>query len=220
MLKSILSIAVIIGSLAVLIFRFAGFAGLPPRIDGRVHVGLGEALAEEAAKAVESGGNVVLIAPHPGAFRHPGFEVQMKSFFKAARRANLPLSATNFIKLDPLRLLRVPAGDFTDLLCKQHKGDVIVSLLGPPLPTPEQRARIPATHARVVALCSGDMPKQINLKALFEEDLLHAAVVARHPPGLIAPQTDDPKVWFDHFYQVTTAANLERVLTTNSPSQP
>jgi hypothetical protein len=205
MLKTILSIAVIIVSAGILFLRFVG---LPPRIDARPHIGIGEALAEQAAKLVGSGGKITLIAPDNSVHRHPGAEVQLKIFFKALRRANLTVSATNLIKLDPLRLVRVPPDDFVNLLRKQSEADVIVSLLGPPIPTPEQKGRLPAKHGRVVAVCSGDMPRQVNLKSLFEDNLLHAAIVSRTSPAISLPPTDDPQLWFQHFYQTITPANL------------
>src|ERR1051325_4441950 len=204
-LKTLFSIVVIIGSAAVLFFRLVG---LPPKIDALPHVGIGEALAEQAVQALGSGGRIILIAPDTSVFRYPGFEIQLKTFFKAIRKANLSVSATNLIKLDPLRLVRVPPDDFVSLLNKRSEADVIVSLLGPPLPTPEQKAKLPPKHARVVAICSGDMPRQVNLRALFDENLLHAAIVSRPSPPISVPQTSDVAAWFKHFYLVITPANL------------
>lgn len=205
MLKTILSIVVIVACAGVLFFRFAG---LPPRIDARPHIGIGEALAEQAAKLAGSSGKITLIAPDTSVHRHPGAKVQLKAFFKALRRANLTVGATNFVKIDPLRLVRVPPDDFVNLLRKQSEADVIVSLLGPPIPTSEQKARLPAKHGRVVAVCSGDMPRHVNLKSLFDDNLLHAAIVSRPSPAISLPQTDDPQLWFQHFYQTITSANF------------
>src|ERR1043165_5555951 len=45
MLKTIISLVVLIGSAVVLFFRLVG---LPPAVDARPHVGIGETLAEQA----------------------------------------------------------------------------------------------------------------------------------------------------------------------------
>lgn len=205
MLKTILSIVVIVASAGVLFFRFVG---IPPRVDARAHIGIGEALAEQALKSAGSGGKITLVAPDISAHRHPGAEAQLKAFFKALRRAGATVSITNTVKLDPLRLVRKDPNDFMKLLLKQSEKDVVVSLLGPPLPTTEQRAALSGKHGRIVAVCSGDMPLQVNLRSLFEDNLLHAAIVSRPTPGISLPQTDDPQAWFQHFYQVITPANL------------
>jgi hypothetical protein len=65
------------------------------------------------------------------------------------------------------------------LIRKQTDADLIVSLLGPPLPTAEEKAQLPAKRARVIALCTGDLPRQVNLKSLFEDNVLEAAIVSR-----------------------------------------
>lgn len=208
MLKTILSIVVVVACAGVLFFRFVG---VPPRIDGRAHVGIGEALAEQAVKLSGSGGKITLIAPDISVHRHPGAQTQLKAFFKSLSRAGVTVSATNLVKLDPLRLVRMDANDFMKLLSKQSETDVIVSLLGPPIPTAEQRAKLSGKHGRVVAVCSGDMPLQVNLKSLFDDNLLHAAIVSRPTPGISLPQTDDPQAWFQHFYQTITSANLSEL---------
>jgi hypothetical protein len=202
--KAAVSLVIIFTSVAFLAFRFFGPL---PKIDARAHVGIGNVLAEQAVSALGSGGRITLIAPDTSVYRHPGAEVQLKAFHRAIRKANLTVAATNSIKLDPLRLIRVSAEDFVNLLRKQSEGDVVVSLLGPPTPTAEQRAKLPVKHARVVAVCSGDMPRQINLPMLFEENLLYAAIVSRTTPALSPPQTDDPQAWCEHLYQVITARN-------------
>ena len=214
MLKTILSIVVILASAGVLFFRFVG---IPPRIDRRAHIGIGEALAEQAAKLVGSGGKITLIAPDTSVHRHPGAEVQLKAFFKTLRRSGVTVGATNLIKFDPLRLVRVQPNDFVNLLRKQSEADVVVSLLGPPTPTVAQKATLPAKYGRVVAVCSGDMPLEINLRSLFDDNLLHAAIVSRRSPGISVPQTDDPQAWYQHFYQTVTSANLGDLPAPRSP---
>ena len=205
MLKTILAIVVVVACAGVLFFRFVG---IPPRVDARAHVGIGEALAEQAVKLAGSGGKITLIAPDTSVHRHPGAEAQLKAFFKTLRRAGVTVSITNLIKLDPIRLVRVPPSDFINLLRKQSENDVIVSLLGPPIPTGEQKAALPGKHGRIIAVCSGEMPLHVNLKSLFDDNLLHAAIVSRPTPGISLPQTDDPQAWFQHFYMTVTSANL------------
>ena len=203
--KTGVSLAIIIASLGFLAFRFFG---PPPKIDPRPHIGIGNVLAQHAVKSLGGGGRIVLIAPDTETFRWPGAEVQLKAFHRAIRKANLTVSATNSIKLDPGRLMRVNAEDFFNLLRKYSEADVIVSLLGPPAVTAEQKAKIPAKRPRVIAVCTGEIPRQVNLPVLLEESIVSTAIVSRPVLGLSMPQTDDPAVWFEHFYETVTTKSL------------
>lgn len=203
-IKIVASILAIAAAGSILCFRYFK---PPPKIEPRPHLAIGEALAAQTAKALGPGGRITLIAPDVAAFKHPGAEIQLKAFHEALRQTKLTVAATNWIKLNPLYLRRVPPGDFADLLRKQSDADVIVSLLGPPLLTAEQKARIGEKRPRVVAVCSGDLPLYFNLQALFADNLLHAAVISRRAAGP-APQSDNLSQWFDHFFQWITAQNL------------
>jgi hypothetical protein len=80
--------------------------------------------------------------------------------------------------------------------------------LGPPAITAEQRAKIPAKHARVIAVCTGEIPRQVNLPVLLEENIVHTAIVSRPAPALSTPKVDDPAVWFDHLFETLTTKSL------------
>ena len=203
-IKIVVSILAIAAAGGILCFRYFK---PPPGIEPRPHVAIGEALAAQTAKAIGPGGRVTLIAPDVVAFKHPGAEIQLMAFHRALRQAKLTVAATNWIKLNPLYLRRVPPGDFADILRKQSDADVIVSLLGPPLLAAEHKARIGEKHPRVVAVCAGDLPLYFNLKPLFADNLLHAAIISRRSPGP-APQSENLSQWFDHFFQWITAQNL------------
>ena len=202
-IKIVFSLLVIAAAGAVLCFRYFGPM---PRVEPRPHAALGEALAEQAGKLLGQGGRVTLIAPDTDAFHYPAAEMQLKAFHKALLRAGHKVAATNLIKLDPLRVVRVPPGDFAEILRKQSEADVVVSLMGPPVMSPEQKARVGSKRPKVIAICSGDMPRQINLPALFADNLLHAAVVSRPRLGA-PPASDTPSAWFDHFFQWITPQN-------------
>jgi hypothetical protein len=216
--KTTVSIVVILVALAFIAVRSIGFS---PNVDARPHRGIGKALADEAAKLARSGGRIILIAPDIKVFRYPGAEVQLKEFRAALRDANLQIVSTNWVKLDPLRPAAAPAGDFFMLLKKYAEPDVIVSLLGPATLNSDQKSKLPPKHARVVAVCSGDMPKQMNLQALFEDNLLHAAIISRPSVSATKPPTDEPQKWFDYLYQVVTAKNLHDLPpNTSRPAAP
>ena len=203
-IKIVVSLLAIAAAGGILCFRYLKPL---PTVEPQPHLAIGEALAQQAAKALGTGGRITLIAPDITAFKHPGAEIQLKSFHQALRQAKLNVAATNWIKLNPLYLRRVPPGDFADLLRRQKDADVIVSLLGPPLLTAEQKARIGEKHPRVVAVCSGDLPLHFNLKALFADNLLHAAIINRRTSSP-APQSGTSSQGFDQFFQWITAQNI------------
>jgi hypothetical protein len=125
---------------------------------------------------------------------------------------NLPVISTNRLKIDPLSATRVPLGDYVDLFTKLTEKDVIVSFMGPPmLTTPDDRKKFPDKGPKVVALCLDPIPKQVNLKSLFAEELLHSAIISRPAPDVALPKGGNPRAWFDHFYQVLTRTNLNEL---------
>lgn len=208
--KVIASLALVAACLFFLGTRFIHFR---PRFDRREHIGVGTVLAEQAAKLATGGGRIVLIVPDTKLFDYPGAEAQLKAFHSTLRQAKLRVSATYPIQLDPLRPPRAPATDLVDILRKYNsESDVVVSLLGPGVPSPELKQRLPAKHARIIALCSGEMPRQINLASLFEDNLLHVAIVSRPNPDFIRPASDEPRVWFDHLYQVVSTRQAVELL--------
>lgn len=209
-IKVIASVSLMAVCLGALAFRFVE---LPPDIDERPHVGIGQALAGQATKMAGAGGRIVVVAPDTELFDHPGPEVQLTALRRAVREAGKDIAEVYRVKLDPLRPPRMPPADLVELLRRYNSdSDVVVSLLGPGAATPELKPRVPARHARIIALCTGEMPRQINLLPLFEENLLHAAVIERAKPGFAPPAGNIPREWFDHFYQIVTAGNAAGVL--------
>jgi len=179
----------------------------PPKIEARPHAGMGAALAERVIK-LGSGGRITLLVPETAGGKFPAAQAQLKAFHAALQEVNLTVAATNVVKLDPNRLLRAPPGDFAEILRKLTDVDVVVSLLGPPVLNAEQKARVGGKRPKVIAVCSGDLPRQVNLKAIFADGFLHAAVVSRPEVGLTTPSSDNPADWFNHFFLWVTPQNV------------
>jgi hypothetical protein len=200
--KIALCVAVVVLSVASLYFTV-----LPtrPRHDLRAHEGLGRALAEQALKA-GSGGKIVLIAPDTKTFPNPHTDAQVKALAAALKAAGNSIAATNLIKLDPLRLVRVPPGDFAQMLKKLSEQDVVVSLMGPPVLTPDMRSKLPQKLPRVIAVCAGDTPRQVPMKRLFDTGLIEAAVVSRNEGA--ASATASAQEAFSRAFKVVTAADV------------
>ncbi len=201
--KIVLSLLAIVAAGAFLSFRY--FRPMP-RLDRRPHVALGESVAEQAIRLLGNGGRITLIAPDVKEFRYPAAEVQLAAFHRSLRRSGHRVAATNWIRLDPLRVVRVPPGDFAEILRKQAETDVVVSFMGPPALNAEQKARVGQKRPTVVAVCSGEMPRQINLPSLFSDKLLHAALISRPKPGP-PPASNEGSAWFNHFFQWITSPN-------------
>ena len=141
------------------------------------------------------------------AFRQPAADILLGSFKKEVRKAHATIAATQLIQVDPLRPVQVPSGDFVELIRKAPSGSVIVSFMGPPLLTEEQRSQLGAIKPRIVAFCSGNLADYIDLRALFDQQLLHAAVVSRpNAPGSTS-NPEKPQQSFEQLYITVTATN-------------
>jgi hypothetical protein len=203
--KTVAALVTIAGAVALLYFSLREPL---PSVDPRPERALGQVLAEEAAKVLGSGGRLTLITHASSTLDNPTAALQLEGFFQALKKSNLKLAATNIFQQDPLRLIRVPPAAFVEIMRKQAEGDVIVSFLGPPVLNEEQKARLGEKGPRVVAVCSGWLPRQIDLKELFAQNLLHVAIVSRLIPAPIPSASGNLQNWFDHLYQVITPANL------------
>ena len=188
----------------------------PPKPDSRLQEALGQVLVEVAGKLLSGDGRITLIGWDTSAVQNPTADLQLSGFLEALQRAKRTLYTTNLINQDPLRLLRVPPGDFLQILRKHSESDVIVSLLGPPILKPDQRASLGENRPRVVALCSGSLPEQVNLRELFDQNLLHVAIISRRHPGPAVASSPNLRDSFDQLYQVVTAANLSELPPLNS----
>lgn len=183
-----------------------------PRIDTRPHQALGQALAAEALKLQQPGGRIILITRDTELFKAPAVEAQVEGLQSALRNAGAKIADTRSLKVDPLRVVSVPPGEFFDLLRKTNERDVIISLLGPPVLDDGQLTKLNGNRARVVAVCSGAMPLQVNLGKLFDQKLLDLAVISRNVAATAAGG-------FDQHFKLVTAANLNE-LPLSRPTVP
>ena len=116
---------------------------------------------------------------------------------------------TRLLKLNPIRLIAVAPGDFFDVLKKASEEDVIVSLLGPPVLTDRDVQRLGASHPKVVAVCSGWAPRQVNLRRIFEQGLLTTAIISRPDPS--ASGGGSAQEIFSRNFALITSANLSEL---------
>jgi hypothetical protein len=177
---SAVSVLVMLASLGAI---WRALHDAPPSTPAALPAEIGRVLATEAGKRLGPGGRILLIARDTEAFAQPSFDALNASVQQALKQAGTPPALIRAIQLDPLRPLQVPPGDFVELLRKAGTADVIVSLLGPPFLSDEQRAAVGIVKPQVVAFWPGTLAEYGNLRPLFEQHLLSAAILHR-PEGL------------------------------------
>jgi len=170
-------IGTIVATILAVVIGIVTFVTLPPPVDRRLHAQIGSALAEQASGLVRPGGKITVICRDTETFAQPAMDALLKSFrgkiSKGTTVATLP------VQVDPLRPAGAPPGDFFELLRKSKPEDVIVSLLGPPVLSDEQRFVLGGVRPRIVALCAGPSAADMDLRRFFDAGLLHAAVVSQ-----------------------------------------
>jgi hypothetical protein len=214
-IKTILASLVILAAVA---FIYFSMTPRPPSVESNPHEALGQAVAKEAVNLLGSGGRVTLVVRDTRVFPNPATDYQVAAFRETLRKAKVSIAATNLIKLDPLRLPRVAPGDFLEIIKRTQEGDVIASFLGPPVISAKEKAQLGDKRPRIVAVCTGPMPRQINLQELFAQNLLHAAVISLPSPDPALPKTENLQIWFDHFFQLVTPANLNDLPVPEGPT--
>jgi len=172
-------ILVAVAAVATLLFFIRGFA---PAVNAKLHTDIGRALASHAVDLASPGGQVILITRDTSTFKQPTAEILIENFNRGVTQSGSLKLTTRLIQVDPLRPLQVPPGDFFELIRKSPAGSVIVSLMGPPLLSDEQRAQLGPVKAKIVAFCPGNLTDSVDLRMLFERQLLHAAIVSRRFP--------------------------------------
>jgi hypothetical protein len=171
--------------------------GLGPGVGAGPHEASGRLMAEQALALLAPGGQITVIARDTTTFKNPASDLQLASFRKIISSAKAAIRSVDALQVDPLRPVEVPSGDFCELIGHTAKGSVIVSFMGPPMLTPAERARLGEIKPSIVAFCSGQNLSSVDLRLLFDEGLLRAAVLDRRG-------TD----WTDQSLLAVTAANL------------
>ena len=182
--------------------------GFGPRIDSRPHEATGWVMAQEALARLQPSGQITVIARDTSTFKNPATDIQMASFRKALGKAHTAMPSVHALQVDPLRPVEVPAGDFYGIMKNTPKGSVIVSFMGPPMLTESQCAQLGENKPAVVAFCAGSLPELVDLKLLFQQGVLQAAVVDRPGDRAPGPRRSNLRACFDQSYQVITATNL------------
>ena len=193
-----------IAACAAIYFSTRGRIG--PEFDATPHEATGQVIAQQALGLLKPGGQISIIARDTRAFKNPASDAQLASFHKAVRNAGASIRTTLMLQVDPLRPVQVPASDFFELIRNSTPGSVIVSFMGPPLLSDVQRAQLGEIKPSIIAFCSGTIPELVDLRALFDQGLLHAAILAKHNQP--APSPGDLRKCFDNSFLAITSANL------------
>lgn len=196
-------IALTAGALRLYFFAYP----TPPPIDPRPHRMLGTVLANEAGQALNSGGRLLVIARENAEFRVPAADAQLAAFLETTKKLGKTVTLMRSVKVDPLRVVGVPPGDFLELLRQAKEEDVIVSFLGPPLLAEDQLAKLGTKRPRVIAACPGAVAAKIDLRRVFDQKLLTLAVVNR-PDAPAQSSPGDERHAFDEQFKVVNAGNL------------
>ena len=136
---AVLAVMVMVASSAAI---FLTVSGGSPRFDARLHEDIGRALAADALKLLGPGGHITVVTRDTGTFPQPAADLVLGSFTQAVRKDGRAVPTVQALQVDPLRPLQVPPGDLHELIRRGAAGDVIVSLMGPPWLSEEQRGSL------------------------------------------------------------------------------
>ena len=173
-----------------------------PPVDRKLHSEIGRVLAREALSLLRPGGQITVITRDTEAFPQPALDILLNSFEEEIRRGGKIKIGTQLVQLDPVRPVEVPPGDFYELIRRSTADRVIVSLLGPPVLTREQRDALGRVRPKVIAFCSGNLAETLDMSELFEAGLLHVALVNRGASNDAVQVSRSSSISFDRLYTV------------------
>jgi hypothetical protein len=202
-------IRIVAGIITVAAWSFVGFSlhgGMGPRFDAASYEASGRLMAQQALALLEPGGEITVLARDTTTFKNPASDIQLDSFRKTIERAHATIGDVHKLQVDPLRPIAVPSIDFCQAIRNTPQGGVVVSFMGPPMLTDVDRSRLGDIQPAIVAFCSGNLPQLVNLRSLFKQGLLQAAVVDRL--GLEQPEQS---------FLTLTATNLAELSAWQGP---
>ena len=202
----IAAVLVTLGAWGLVYFSADGVVG--PSIDPNTHEAIGWTIGRQTLGLLKPGGQVIVITRDTAEFKNPASDIQLRSFTKTLQEGHVSVGKLRALQVDPLRPIEVPPGDFFDLIRNAPKGSVIVSFMGPPLLTGQQLKQLGEIKPSIVAFCSGSLPERVDVRAIFEQGLLQAAVVSRKQVARSSLRPKGLQGWFDESYLAVTPATL------------
>jgi hypothetical protein len=197
---------VTVGAVAAMMITERG--GFAAGVNAALHRSAGAELARQAVSLMKTGGQIMVITRDTTAFQNPASDLLLEGFQRELRRAHAGIGDIQRLQVDPLRLIEVPPGDFQNWIHHAAAGDVIVSFMGPPLLTLEQRRQLGAIQPAIVAFCPGGWPDRVDFRPLFAQGLLRAAIVSRCDQRPVKVNSKR----FDQNYTIVTAANVDEFM--------
>ena len=205
---------VLLCSGAAILLRVSG--GFGPGLDPTPYRAVGRALARQALALLKPGGTITVVTRDTTTFQNPATDVVLAAFRKDLATTGVKISSIETLQIDPLRPTAVPSGDFLQWIKHASKGSVIVSLMGPPALSDAELKQLHELKPAIVALCSGPVREQMDLRSLFSQGLLQAAVVSKRPALCKTTPTSNEREAFDSKFVEVTSANLAALSTVSN----
>src|SRR5690349_1514344 len=177
--KAISTLAGLVALGSGLALVFSVTSGFGPHLDRGPHQAAGRVLAEQTLALLKPGGTLMVITRDTVDFQNPAADALLASLRHRLAKASVKIDSIQALKIDPLRPLAVPAGDFFQWIKSRPQGSVILSLMGPPLLNEAQLAQLGEIKPAIIAFCPGPLRNQADLRSLFSRGLLQAAVVSK-----------------------------------------
>ena len=210
--KVIQAVSAVVSVSAVAAMVITSRGGFGPRLNPEPHRTAGAELARQALSLLKPGGQITVLTRDTATFQNPAIDLLLDSFQRELRKAHISISSQQKLEVDPLRRLEVPAGDFQEWIHHANSGDVIVSLMGPPVLSAAQRLQLGEIKPAIVAFCPGDWPEQVDFRRLFGDGLLSAAILTRPQQTVGAAKPNSPPAMFEQDFAVVTKANVDDFL--------
>src|SRR5438552_10773346 len=188
-------------------FLYVWFTPFGPSSDAGPHKALGTVMAEEALKLRGGSGKIIVLTRDTRTYKNPAADVQLESFRHEVKKGGSTIASDRWVRFAPIRLASVPPGDFQDLITRNTPDDVIVSFLGPPVLTDAQLAKVGHKPPKILALCSGWMPRQVDLRSIFQQQALDVAVISREHP-MRSGGGKGAREQFDEWFAIVTPQNV------------
>jgi hypothetical protein len=164
--------------------------------------GIGQVLAEQAAKAMGDKGRVALVCMSMNSI---GGRAELAGFQETlARHNHIKLAITNLFKSSETAIGQLSFKQFSAVVNDDADVDVIVFLLGVGSFTDAEIATLPPKCPAFVVMDWNPVFVQRGMKA----GIVKAAVMSRRLTALPSDHPNTPHQWFDRYYDLVTPDSI------------